>query len=96
MDYHYHKAEEREHLYCKYTTFICHIAMKFALIISMSRFFPGLFLYCVVGALINKGAGKSGKELMPHSQFWSNLPGLISVRLLSQWMYCTVLISVKD
>ena len=83
--YHYHKAEDREHFYCKYTTIIhvCHIAIKFVLIISMFRFFPGLFLYCVVGALINKGAGKSGKELMPHSKFWSNLPGLISVRLLS-------------
>ena len=48
----------------------------------MCRFFPGIFLYCVVGALINKGAGKTGKDMIPNSKFWSDLPGLISVRLL--------------
>ena len=46
----------------------------------MCRFFPGIFLYCVVGALINKGAGKTGKDMMPNAKFWSDLPGLIAVR----------------
>lgn len=46
------------------------------------RFFPGMFLYCVIGALINRGAGKTGKEMIPNSKFWTELPGLISVRLL--------------
>ncbi|CAH3145207.1 unnamed protein product [Porites lobata] len=41
-------------------------------------FFPGIFLYCVVGALINKGSGKTGKDMIPNAKFWSNLPGLIS------------------
>ncbi|KAM7450837.1 hypothetical protein ABFA07_001530 [Porites harrisoni] len=41
-------------------------------------FFPGIFLYCVVGALINKGSGKTGKDMIPNAEFWSNLPGLIS------------------
>ena len=49
---------------------------------SMFRFFPGLFLYCVVGVLINRGAGKTGRDAIPNSKFWSDLPGLISVRLL--------------
>ena len=43
------------------------------------RFFPGVFLYCVVGVLVNKGAGKTGKEMIPNSKFWSDLPGLIAV-----------------
>ncbi|XP_020629632.1 uncharacterized protein LOC110066733 [Orbicella faveolata] len=46
--------------------------------ILLILFFPGLFLYCVVGALINRGAGKTGKEMIPNSKFWMELPGLIS------------------
>ena len=49
---------------------------------SLCRFFPGIFLYCVVGALINKGSGKTGKDMIPNAKFWSNLPGLISVSVL--------------
>lgn len=36
-------------------------------------------MYCVVGVLVNKGAGKTGKEMIPNSKFWSDLPGLIAV-----------------
>ncbi|XP_068693839.1 uncharacterized protein [Montipora foliosa] len=46
--------------------------------ILLILFFPGIFLYCVVGALINKGAGKTGKDMMPNAKFWSDLPGLIA------------------
>lgn len=46
--------------------------------IMLILFFPGLFLYCVVGVLVNKGAGKTGKEMIPNSKFWSDLPGLIA------------------
>lgn len=46
--------------------------------ILLILFFPGIFLYCVVGALINRGAGKTGKEMIPNSKFWTELPGLIS------------------
>ena len=34
----------------------------------------------MVGVLVNKGAGKTGKEMIPNSKFWSDLPGLIAVR----------------
>ncbi|KAK2552857.1 hypothetical protein P5673_025803 [Acropora cervicornis] len=43
-----------------------------------NQFFPGMFLYCVVGALIRKGQGKTGKDVIPHAQFLSDLPGLIA------------------
>ncbi|RMX37275.1 hypothetical protein pdam_00023102 [Pocillopora damicornis] len=46
--------------------------------IMLILFFPGVFLYCVVGVLVNKGAGKTGKEMIPNSKFWSDLPGLIA------------------
>ena len=49
---------------------------------SLFRFFPGIFLYCVVGALINKGSGKTGIDMIPNAKFWSNLPGLIAVSVL--------------
>ena len=42
-----------------------------------------MFLYCVVGALIRKGQGKTGKDVIPHAQFLSDLPGLIAVCLLA-------------
>ncbi|XP_067033021.1 uncharacterized protein [Acropora muricata] len=46
--------------------------------ILLILFFPGMFLYCVVGALIRKGQGKTGKDVIPHAQFLSDLPGLIA------------------
>lgn len=46
--------------------------------ILLILFFPGMFLYCVVGALIRKGQGKTGKDVIPHGQFLSDLPGLIA------------------
>jgi len=48
----------------------------------------------VVGALINRGAGKTGKEMIPNSKFWMELPGLISVRLPTRCCFICSLVSV--
>ena len=39
-------------------------------------------LYFITGVLINSSQGRSGKELIPHHKFWTDLPGLIRVSML--------------
>ena len=48
--------------------------------LSICRFFSVAFLYIVGGIVLQKGVrGASGKEVIPNSNFWLALPGLIKV-----------------
>ncbi|XP_031551900.1 uncharacterized protein LOC116289162 [Actinia tenebrosa] len=45
--------------------------------ILLILFFPSVFLYCVIGGLINAGRKKSGTDLIPNYNFWKDLPYLV-------------------
>jgi len=37
----------------------------------------GFVVYCAVGAFLMHKRGETGKNLVPHREFWSELPGLV-------------------
>lgn len=43
------------------------------------RFFSLLTVYCGLGSAINVCLGKKGKEIIPNSGMWTNLPGYTKV-----------------
>ena len=48
--------------------------------LSIFRFFSVAFLYIIGGIVLQKGVrGANGKEVIPNSNFWLALPGLIKV-----------------
>ncbi|XP_037566244.1 uncharacterized protein LOC119446009 [Dermacentor silvarum] len=45
--------------------------------ILLILFFVGLLIYIVGGILVNRNNGAQGVEMIPHLQFWKELPSLI-------------------
>ncbi|EDO34314.1 predicted protein [Nematostella vectensis] len=60
--------------------------------ILLILFFPGIFLYCAIGGLINTGKGKSGKEIIPNYSFWSDFPYLV----LDGFAFCLSVITCRQ